>query len=359
MNKERIVFCLIAWMKKFQGINDNDIPRNGGSFVKENNDCCEGTNFLDFNHKCYGFIQNKGNSLHIERVDQDYINKDFIEGVTVIWVATDGKACKIVGWYKNAIMYRNYKNTIGSIQNYDYLQYNFEADVKDCYLIPEEDRNFVVPRASKNGKGRGMGRSNIWYAESSYAKSELIPNVLDYIDNYKGKFVDIEITNEKLTQVAKDIGLSVDELINKTYGYNENPVDDIAYLNLAIKKEYSFKTLFERANHLEYLGAYDEAIKQYKKALYEDKDDVDCLFKLMDLHYFKKDFFLAIEYGKKLLDLLEDGEDKYDVMINLIDLYVLDFQYEKAISSIREYEKLNTGYGKDIIDNIKYDLDVD
>lgn len=360
MKRQRIVFCEIAWMKKYQGRDEkNDIPRNGGSFVKENNDCCEVTNFLDFNHKCYGFIENKGNSLHIERLDQDYSNKDVIDGVTVVWVATDGKACKIVGWYKNATMYRNTEQIIGSVQGYDCLFYNFKADVKDCYLIPEEDRDFVVPRASKNGKGRGMGQSSVWYAESGYAQSEFIPEVLNYIENYKGKFVDIEVTKEKLTQVAEDTGLSVDELISKLEGYHENQVDAIAYVNLAIKKEYSFKTLFARADYLEFLGAYDEAIEQYKKALYEDKDNVDCLYSMMNLHCFKEDFFLAIEYGNKLLDLLEDGEFKYNVMIRLICIYMSDFKDDKAIKAIREYEKLNTGYRQDIIDNIKYDLGID
>ena len=74
MKNEKVIFCNIAWMKEYKGITVDDIPKNGGSFVKENNDCCECTNFLDLNHKCYGFIQNKGNSLHIERLDQKYAN---------------------------------------------------------------------------------------------------------------------------------------------------------------------------------------------------------------------------------------------------------------------------------------------
>lgn len=359
MNKQKVIFCNIAWMKEYKGIKDNDIPRNGGSFVKENNDACEGTNFLDLNHKCYGFVENRGNSLHIERLDPKYANKDIVEGVTVVWVATDSISCKIVGWYKNATMYRNTEQTIAPVMGYDYLEYNFKADAKDCYLIPESDRDFVVPRASKNGKGKGLGQSSIWYAESAYAQNEFIPQVLDYIENYKGRFVDVEIKKSDLEKIAEDTGLSVDELIDKLEGYHKRPVEAIGYINLAIKKERSFRTLYERGCYLDYLGAYDEAIEQYKKALYEDKNNVDCLCALMNCCFYTERFFLAIEYGKKLLDLLEDGEFKYEIMVDLIELYALDFQDDKAIRGIREYEKLNTGYCKDRIDNIKEALGID
>ena len=33
----KVVFCNIAWMKFYSGITDNDQPKNGGAFVKENN----------------------------------------------------------------------------------------------------------------------------------------------------------------------------------------------------------------------------------------------------------------------------------------------------------------------------------
>lgn len=354
MNKQKVVFCEIAWMKEYKGINENDIPRNGGSFVNENNDCCESTNFIDLYHKCYGFIENKGNSLHIERLNPGYKNKNVIEGVTVIWVATDGISCKIVGWYKNAKMYRYTQETEAPIRDYNYLVYNFEADSKDCYLIPENQRDFVVPRASKNGKGRGMGQSSIWYAESGYAQNEFIPRVLDYIENYKGKFIDVEIKQNDLEKVAKDTNLSVDELLDKFDEYFEkNPLESITYANLAIKKEYSFRTVYKKACGLEYLGVYDEAIEEYKKALFEEKDNVYCLKGIMDCYYYTERFFLAIESGKRLLDLLEDSEFKYEVMVDLIYFYICNSQKEDAIRAIRDYEKLNTSYEYDRINNFK------
>lgn len=359
MNKEKIIFCDIAWMKEYKGTSKDDIPRNGGKFVKENNDCCESTNFLDLNHKCYGFVENRGQTIHIEKLDGKCKNKDSIDGVTVVWVATDGISCKIVGWYKNATIYRHYKNTIAPVMNYEYLQYYIKADAKDCYLIPEGDRNFVVPRAPKKGKGKGIGQRHIWYADSSYAQNEFIPKVLAYIKNYKGRFVDVQIKKSDLEKTAKDTGLSVDKLIEKLYGYHKRPVEAIKYINLAIKKERSFKTLYERGRYLAYLGAYDEAIDQYESSLSEDEDDVDCLCELMDCYYYTERFSKAIQYAKRAVDLLKDGEFKYEIMVCLIELYVYDSQNDKAIREIRDYEKLNTGFFKDRIDSLKEELEID
>ena len=359
MEKEKIIFCDIAWMKEYKGTTKDDIPRNGGKFVKENNDCCESTNFLDLNHQCYGFVENRGQTIHIEKLDEKCKNKNSIDGVIVVWVATDGISCKIVGWYKNATIYRYYENTIAPVINYEYLQYYIKADAKDCYLIPERDRNFVVPRASKKGKGKGLGQRHIWYADSSYAQNEFIPKVLAYIKNYKGRFVDVKIKKSDLEKIAEDKGLNVDQLIDKLEGYHKRPVEAIKYINLAIKKERSFKTLYERGRYLTYLGAYDEAIAQYKSLLSEDKDNIDCLCELMDCCFYTERFSSAIQYGKRILDLLEDGEFKYEIMVYLIELYALDYQDYKAIRGIREYEKLNTGYFKDRIDSLKEDLGID
>ena len=71
MEKEKIIFCDIAWMKEYKGTTKDDIPRNGGKFVKENNDCCESTNFLDINRQGSGFVEDRGQTVQIEKVDEN------------------------------------------------------------------------------------------------------------------------------------------------------------------------------------------------------------------------------------------------------------------------------------------------
>ena len=87
----KVVFCNIAWMKFYSGITDNDQPKNGGAFVKENNDACESFNFYPYNHYCLGYVRAPGQRLNLARVEDvpDYVNK--IDDVTVIWVASMGR----------------------------------------------------------------------------------------------------------------------------------------------------------------------------------------------------------------------------------------------------------------------------
>ena len=182
----KIVFCEVAWMKYYGGVQEDDKPINGGKYIAENETGGEVFNFAPYNHKCYGYVMHYGDELHIERYDKILKSFDEVRDVTVIWVASDGKRSKIVGWYENATMYRFWQSFYdvsycGDKDNY----YNFVAHEKDCYLIPEEERTFVVPRASVAGKGRGMGQSQVWYADSEYAQNEFIPEVLEYLESMK------------------------------------------------------------------------------------------------------------------------------------------------------------------------------
>lgn len=183
---KKVIFCEIAWMKYYAGVNDSDKPMNGGKYIDENGEGGEIFNFTPYNHKCYGYVMHQGAELHIERYDKVLRSFDEVKDVTVVWVASDGKSSKIVGWYERATMYRFWQEYYDIAYSGDYHNYyNFVADEKDCYLIDEKKRSFVVPRASIAGKGRGMGQSQIWYADSQYAQNEFIPKVLEYLDSVR------------------------------------------------------------------------------------------------------------------------------------------------------------------------------
>ena len=124
----KVVFCNIAWMKFYSGITDNDRPKNGGAFVKENNDACESFNFYPYNHYCLGYVRAPGERLNLARVEDVPDDVDKIDDVTVIWVATNDTGRHIVGWYEHAEMYRYYQYFEDSIvENHTYWQYNFKT----------------------------------------------------------------------------------------------------------------------------------------------------------------------------------------------------------------------------------------
>ena len=219
----RVLFCNIAYMKYY----DNrflDIPVNGGAYVSEYNDAFEKCNFQECSdgyyrgfvetkhHKGYehGNLTNTFNQIHIERIDSTYKKKDVIDNVLVVFCAKpkDGKTV-IVGWYKNANVYR-YRPT------YEERIYNLEAKISDCTLLSEENRTFVIPRA--NGENFGFGQSNVLFTDVDKA-NDLVCKVLSYINSktYES-IIEKEIVEEQQEFIENGTGKRV--YINT---YERNP----------------------------------------------------------------------------------------------------------------------------------------
>ena len=156
---EKLIFCNIGWMERYQGRSNGDIIRHGGSNMEKHEIC----NFLKYRGNYYGYVQpGKGGEesrISIRRIEADA--QESVSGVTVIWTAKhDEFGTVVVGWYGDAVVY-------GECQQYDdnaphrrenISSYRIKAAAQNCRLLPPEKRCLQVPR----GKG-GMGQSNICY----------------------------------------------------------------------------------------------------------------------------------------------------------------------------------------------------
>ena len=118
---KRVLFCNVAYMKNYDALAFDEKPVNGGSYVAETQDAYEKYNF----HVCEdglvrGFVetkysdgalggQQKPKQLHIENIDKAFKKENVIDDVLVVFCALSPKINKtvIVGWYKNAKVYRN------------------------------------------------------------------------------------------------------------------------------------------------------------------------------------------------------------------------------------------------------------
>lgn len=194
---KRILFCNIAYMKHYDHyLEPNDIPMNGGSYVTINNDAGEKYNFHLYDDGYYkGFVETKyvggygssvylGNNykkIHIENIDKNYKKCDEIDDVLVVFCAKkEPRKSVIVGWYEHATVLRGRKY----ISNNAYNIYTKEGN---AYLIPEEERNFIVPRAKFDPYRIGFGMSNLWYCNKENAK-DFKEKVINYIENFNNKF---------------------------------------------------------------------------------------------------------------------------------------------------------------------------
>ena len=183
----KILFCNITYLRSYLGTIEEDLPIKGGAWVAENQDAHEKWNFLNYNGFCYGFVQNSG-QFHIERLEGVSRQEASTDGVTVVWCALnpDGETV-IVGWYENATVYRYYQDSMMTpLTGLDRIYFT-KALAEDCYLLPEDERTYTIGRASQLGKGHGFGQQNYWWADSEYAKENIIPDVLKYLNKQKGK----------------------------------------------------------------------------------------------------------------------------------------------------------------------------
>lgn len=186
----RMVFFNIAWMREYQGDWQNDVPIHGGRWIEENKWGGEVYNFQPFKGKMYGYVEpgsveGKQRHLNLSNLSNrpgGIKSTPSLSGVLVVWVATpkNGTEPLVVGWYKDATVYSGaqipppesgrklpHHNNPG--------EYFASARQENCVLLPPRERTLGIP-----GKGRGFGRSNIWYAESSEGQSAK-SNVLRFI----------------------------------------------------------------------------------------------------------------------------------------------------------------------------------
>lgn len=197
MNSNRMVFLNIGWMKYYQGIlpDINDTIEYGGEFVTTRKWGHEIYNYKPLDGYMYGFVEpviNKNGEMSqiaLERIDPDSIDTEYIKDVLAIWTANNPyrAGTNIVGWYKNAIVYREAQDDIERYYKNHKIPYFVKAIEKDCTLIPASKRIKIVPRGRRDGAG-WMGRSNIWYADSDNPNIKgYKEEVVKYIKEYESK----------------------------------------------------------------------------------------------------------------------------------------------------------------------------
>lgn len=213
-----ILICNVTWLENYTG--PEEVVFGGGSHVEKHKRGNEELNFADLNGKYYGYVATQGHEIKIERLGASS-NDDYIDNILVVWVARhpDRTGVKIIGWYKNARLYRSFQyNIAGEV-------YNIVANPSESVLLPVTERVFDVPRANIEGAGKGMGRSNYWYADNYPESKAYIEKVEDYIDNYKGEQLNYEKSSMK---ILNEHGFNLGDSVKLMSGVRFDDLKDIS-----------------------------------------------------------------------------------------------------------------------------------
>ena len=284
----KIIFCNITYMKNYTGVTNEDfLDKSGFSWVREHMEAGEQYNFLDYNSKCYGYMVQ--DNINIERLEGVTARDAEAEDVLVVWCSKKPNKSwvSIVGWYKHATVLPSREELIHGLNDMEEIAvYNCYADAHNCFLLPEEARIFPIPFAAKEGKGKGMGQANIWYADTAYAKKEIIPKVLNYIESYKGKFINT-VYDDATLSVCSDIDADYYTLCDLAIENLEqvNYYESLKLFNSAlISKPNEAAVIFNIGLALGGLFQFDSAIKAFEKVVELEGETWDNLSVLPQLY---------------------------------------------------------------------------
>ena len=182
---KRVLFARIGWMPFYAGAQDAR-PIGGGKYNKEH----IGSELFHFKPKgklLYGFVKggSRSSTFNLKRIDPGAYASEILEHVTVVFVAKDPDmgGQRVVGWYKNATVYRTWGERPFQPSYEKRVAYCIKASCAEARLVPTTWRTQHVPR----GRG-GMGQSNVCYAflKGKAAFRPWMLRILKYIEEYSG-----------------------------------------------------------------------------------------------------------------------------------------------------------------------------
>ena len=178
MNRSKVVFLHSINMTRYQG-HEKNIHAGSFEFAKKHGYGFEMYNFVNIGGRHYGFVElglRKGHvrSIRLENLGASRSDSS-LHGVLAVWTAPcrDGKGREVVGWYRNATLYRHVMPLKGNVKQARFftdpeteerlkIGYRIDADAEDCRLLHPDER---VLRILPYGRGvKGVpGQTSIYY----------------------------------------------------------------------------------------------------------------------------------------------------------------------------------------------------
>ncbi len=350
----RIIFCNVTYLRYYDGRVAGELkPKKGGRWVHENEDAHEKWNFLNMDGKCYGYVQGNSEQMHIEKLDKVYSQQNEADDITVIWCASNEEnRTVVIGWYEHATVYRYLQDmSITPVTGIERC-YWFSTKAENAYLLPEKDRVLEIGRASKTGAGTGFGQQNYWYAESQYAKENIIPVVLEFIERNRDERIN---TLNVVFEQPEDLSpLSEEEL-----DYIEDLRDEgndreyLPYTYRMYANEPTADNAYAIADTLRNLFQYERAIPWYEKTLEMDPDDWETAGLLAYVYSQCGKYEKTIQMAEKLLTFGKASEPdvRDELYCMLADAHFFNGDVEEAVSW--QDKILKESKNKDLLEHTK------
>lgn len=364
----RVIVFNITGMELYNGIENGDDVTFGGEYVKRNRSGGEIFNFQDYNGYCYGYVSAINGTVKVERIDDIGENDDKIENVLVVWTAKLSKDIKnvIVGWYRNATVYRNEHSQEQFPGLGRRLLYCCKAKSEDTILLPMSERKFIIERAKDKGTGMGLGQSNVWFADSDYGRKTFIPQLVDYINSYTGERINRvlnmgainvilsdevagieDVPDEKKAEVLSEKGsdfMEAGDYYRALTFYRTSLKYDTKNYGANIPIKIQSDIYYNIGNALRALHCFDESIKYFEKVVELEGDSEEILGLLIYLYQAAEMDDEALGVANKLLNLVDSSDvaKMSSIYAVISDVNVRLNNLGEAINALDEIIKITT-----------------
>ncbi len=151
-----ILLLHTTWMTNYRGLERN-IGAGGFDYAQEHGFGHELFNFFPYRNRHYGYAPVRHGTINIGKLGAGH-SDDSIGGILVIWTAPDpdNDGRRIVGWYKNATVYRHDQDGLDPrrVVERKRVRFNVSAASTDGALLPVRDRVFEVPHGGPGLPGQ-------------------------------------------------------------------------------------------------------------------------------------------------------------------------------------------------------------
>ena len=254
-----VLFSHIAWMKQYHGPDEDDLPISGSEAEAAAHRSTV-FQFSHFNHKYYGYAPVEGD-MPIEELAEVGKEAPGVKDMTVVWTAVNPETQQhvIVGWYRNAVVYRKCHGLFPTPCNY--RDYNTFCMAEDACLLLPEDRSFIVTPHDLQGC--------VWVADAAEAAA-----VTAYIDGWDKPSAAPVYTDEQLTDCFPAAeGKSVAELMAMEAAA-EADLDVLQIRNAICKAEPTLAHHCNVAFVLQEMGYSAEALAVFRQAAELDYENL-------------------------------------------------------------------------------------
>lgn len=246
----------VGWMDHYRGVAAGDRITGGGSFVAANEYGHEMFNFQPIAGRVYGYVQPvvseerwSDATINLSKINPTATGES-MPGVLAVWVATlKGKGGFVVGWYRNATVYRRMQPApAGSNRRHrgEDFGYFVTARREDAVLLPSDERVYRVPQSTAGG----FGKSNVFFANDPAKHRRLRAKLLRYIDTRRvphprrgpprqhDPLLRQQVETAAIRTTVRHfrrLGYAVGSVERDNVGWDLNAVNDVRELRLEVK----------------------------------------------------------------------------------------------------------------------------